>query len=334
MSENSNENFNDRLDKVFSVLDADPSISDEQNTDTVNANDPASVGDTKPSEKNAIGEDQLKTNDADKDKPAEDKTPLAIDPPVSWPSDDKEAFKSLPTWAQERIVNRENEREAHFSERARTIAAREQEMNTLQTRTQQQQEQYASELQRLNQLATQLMPAKFSDINSEADYLRLKVEDPARASEYEAFTQVLGNAQRQHAQVLEAQQKQHLDSQWAQLQNKYPEFKDPQKGPAMLDEVRKAAVDYYGYSPAEVSVIADHRQVAIVRDAIAWRNHLGNLKAAEGKRVPSTPNTPKLQANGAAAGANLSAEQKNKVLNRAASENDLRRKADILASLI
>lgn len=326
--------FNDRLDKVFDILDADPALDDNKDTNTTTATDPASVGNTEPS-KNAIGEDQEKTNDPEKDKlPAVEPAVVAIEPPASWPSDDKESFKALPTWAQERIRARENEREAHFTERTRTVAAREQELNTVQTQAQQAQQQYAAELDRLSQLATQLMPAKFSDVTSEADYLRLKVEDPARASEYEAFVQVLRNNQANAARESQKQAQKHLDQQWEALQTKFPEFKDPVKGVELLNDVRKAAVDYYGFTQQEVAIIADHRHVPIIRDAIAWRNHQANLKAAESKKVPNTPVTPTLRANGASTSANFSADQKNKVLNRAANETDLRRKADILANLI
>lgn len=172
------DNFNDRLDKAMDVLGNDPALQDEQNTEG-GANDPASPSNTKPPVKDAIGEDQNKPSDAKTDKP-QGEAPAAIEPPANWPNDDKEAFKQLPTFLQERVVAREHEREAFFSERSRAIAARENELNTVQARAQQAQQQYASELQRLTQLAAQLMPAKFNDITSEADYLRMKVEDPAR----------------------------------------------------------------------------------------------------------------------------------------------------------
>lgn len=330
MSEVSDESFNERFDKVNAAIEADPAFQEE---DTPAETDPISEGEAKLP-KEAIGEDQEKTSDEGKDKPPEDKPPGAIEPPVSWPADDKEAFKSLPTWTQERIVARENEREAHFAERSRTIAAREKDINDIQTRTAQAQERYNSELQRLNQIATQLMPAKFSDINSEADYLRLKVEDPARASEYEAFVQVLRNAQVQQTHEQQHKLQAHIDNEWNALQSKFPEFKDPAKGVALLNDVRKAAVEYYGFSQAEVQIIADHRHVPIIRDAIAWRNHQANLKAAEGKKVAQQPPSKTLRTNGAAIGANLGAEQKTQILNRAGKENDLRKKADMIARML
>lgn len=331
---NTDNSFNARFERVNDVIDNDPELKDAaNNTNANNALDPAGAGNIKPPVKDAIGEDPNKPKEEGKDKPLVTE-PAAIEPPTSWPTDDKEAFKSLPAWTQELIVRRDNEREAHFSERSRTIASRETEIQTIQARALQDQQRYAGELQRLNQMATQLMPAKFSDISSEADYLRLKVEDPARASEYEAFVHVLRNSQSQQQQLMQQQQKEHLDKEWGMLQTKYPEFKDPVKGAALLNEVRKAAVDYYGFQQNEVEIIADHRHVQIIRDALSWRNHQAALKAAEGKKVPNTPNQPVLRTNAAGAGANLSADQKNKTLTRASQETDLRKKADLLANLI
>jgi len=311
------ESFNDRLDKAMNIIEQDS--GEEQ--------DPSA--DPKLPEE-AIGEGQEKTDKVELDKPDESQ---AIEPPISWPSDDKEAFKSLPTWAQERIVARENEREAHFTERARTIAAREREINDIQTQSKQAQEHFANELKRVTQLATHLMPARFSDITSDADYLRLKVEDPQRAAEFETF-QTLINAENQRAQQLEQQKlQQKLDHEWSTLQQKYPEFQDEGKAQKIMSDVRKAATDYYGFSPQEIANIYDHRHVQILRDAMAWKSHQANLKAAEGKKVPSSP-IPTLRNNANATSANLGAEQKTKIINLASKETDLRRKAEMLSGIL
>lgn len=325
------DSMNDRMDAVDKIISNIPEFQDEEDTDG-KVTDPTPAGNAEvPGE--PIGEDQQKTKDAGTGEP--DANASAIEPPVSWPTDDKEAFKSLPTWAQERIVSRENEREAHFAERSRTIAARERDLNDIQTRATQAQQQYAAELQRVTQLATQLMPAKFNDIQSEADFLRLKVEDPQRASEFEAFQRMVHNAQEQQKQVFQQQLQQRLDNEFSQLQTKFPEFKDPAKATALLDEVRKAAVEYYGFNPQEVAIIDDHRHIPVLRDAISWRKHQANLKAAEGKKLPAAPaRSPALRQNGATSSADINADSKNNILARASKETDLRRKAEILAGML
>lgn len=320
-----------RLDSAMAILEKDPELQDEQDTEG-NAPDPATLGNIEPPKKEAIGEDQEKTNEPGKNEPKTDEV-KAIEPPVSWPSDDKEAFKALPTWAQERIVARENEREAHFAERSRTTATRERELQDIQARTAQAQTHYAAELDRLNQLANQLMPAKFSDIKNEADYLKLKVENPARASEYEAFVHVLRNAHQQKAQAEQARVTEHLNREYSLLSQKFPEFQDAEKAKTLLNEVRKACTEWYGFSPQEVEIIADHRHVPIIRDAMAWRQYQANIKAAQGKKVPSQLPTATLRTNGQSS-SSVGADQKAKILNRARQMNDTRAKADLIASLL
>jgi hypothetical protein len=323
MSEDQDLDINGRLDVMMSAL------NDDKTQDTeANAPDPAAIGETEPQTDEAIGEDQVKTSEKDKAEPSV----KAIEPPISWPSDDKEAFKSLPTWAQERIINRENEREAHFAERSRTIATRERDLQDVQVRTNEAQSKYSAELQRLNQLATQLLPAKFADIKGEADYLRVKVEDPARASEYEAFVQILRSSAQQEAQVQQQRFKEQLDNEYSALSEKFPEFKDNAKANSILGEVRKAAVDYYGFTPQEVSVIADHRHVPIIRDAMAWRNYQATLKAAAGKKTPLQQPTANLRSSGVSS-PSVASEQTKKILNRVRSSNNVDEQATLIASL-
>jgi hypothetical protein len=332
---NSDASFDDRLNSVVDTLMAE---EDKKPAEQDPAADAAPGEAEQPVDQDAIGEDKTKDkpNKEGQVEPAKDPAEepgKAIEPPTSWPTDDKEAFKALPTWAQERIVARENEREAYFSERSRTIAAKEREMSEVQNRATEAQRRLSTELDRLNELAVQLLPAKFADIRSEADYLRVKSTDPARASEYEAFMQVLGaNAEKQKAVQAQRMQEQ-LNREYAMLTEKFPEFKDTAKAKTILDEVRKTAVEYYGFSPQEVQIIADHRHVQVLRDAKAWRQYQANLKAAAGKKVPAQP-TPMLKPNGAATGSSVASDQKAKILNRAKGKTDLRERADLVASLL
>lgn len=322
----------ERINSIMAILDKDE-VAEPATKNTDNEmQDPTVVGAELTDKKEAISEGQNeKTNEQER---GELQKTATIEPPASWPSDDKEAFRSLPTWAQERINARESERESYFAERSQTIAARERDIQDIQAKAGKAQEQYMSELGRLNQLATQLMPAKFSDIKSEADYLQLKVSNPARASEYEAFVQVLQRANQQSQQVMQEKQKEHLDREYSMLTQKYPEFQDNAKATTLLNEVRKAAVDWYSFRPEEVAIIADHRYVPIIRDAIAWRNYQVNLKAAEGKKVPSQQPTNVLRNNATTNNSSISSDQKNKIFNQASKTTDMRKKAALIASLI
>lgn len=320
--------------RMNAVLEAVEPKEDEETSGNENAAEsPDAVGNTEPPLKDAIGEGKEKTNGLEVTEPKPDAKVSAIDPPASWPSDDKESFKALPTWAQEVISRRENDREATFSQRSRTVAEKERVLSETQNKTTEAQTRYLGELERLNNVAAQLMPAKFADIKTEADYLKMKVDNPARASEYEAFVQVLRNSNMQANAARQAQQQQKLDAEWTSLQDKWPEFKDPVKGPAIINDVRKTLVENYGFNPNEVQIIADHRHVQIVRDAMAWRQYQSNIRAAEAKKVaPQQPGrTLRPTAN---TGSSLSGDQKAQTLNRVRKTGDIRAKADLIASLI
>lgn len=272
-----------------------------------------------------ITEEQPKPNAEGKVEPSG-----AIEPPTSWPNDDKEAFKSLPTWAQERIVTRESEREAHFSQRSQSIANREREISQIERTASDAHAAHISALEQLNQLANQLLPAKFSDIRSEADYLKLKVSDPARASEFEAFQSMLQRSKGDQAQLQQANLQKHLDNEWNTLSSKFPEFKDQAKATAILDGVRKTAVEYYGFSPQEVTTIADHRYVPVLRDAMAWRQYQANLKTAEAKKA--APQLQKVVRQASPGTSSFSDETRAKTLNRAKKSSDMHQAAALIAS--
>lgn len=273
------------------------------------------------------GDEETKTNETEK---PEGESP--IEAPASWPSDDKEAFKSLPTWAQDTIQRREHEREAAFTQRSMEIANRAREVGESERQANEARTRYSAELNRLGEMAAQLMPAKFQDIQSQADFIRLKQTDPARASEFEAFQMMLGNAQAQARQVQQDQAKDVLAREWIALQEKLPEVKDPAKAKPLMDGVRKGAVEYYGFTPKDVEVIGDHRYVVILKDALAWRNYQASVKSAASKKTASASGRTLRPA--ASSNASLNSDQKTATLNRAKATDDLRKKADMVASLL
>lgn len=256
-----------------------------------------------------------------------------IEPPVSWRSDEKELFKNLPRETQEILQRLQQASDSHFTQRsteyAQKIKATDDERQQYQTTR----ASYMNELGRLGQMASQLMPAKFQDIQSQADYLRLKATDPARASEYEAFQMTLQAAAHQQSQMQGAQQQEHLNHELNALLDKHPDWRQDQtKLTSALDTVRKTAVEYYGFSPKEVEVIGDHRYVDILQDASSWRQHQANLKSAHMKKTVTTP-TKVLRPN-AQSSSSLPDDKKAALLKRASKATNDREKANILSQLI
>lgn len=324
----SNDTDNDNLDDIAAEI-ADKIDSETEQQENPSA-DAAETGEAEPSAKqNAIGEDKEKTSKPEEVEPSAKQN--AIEPPASWPSDDREAFKALPQFMQETIARRESERDAYLNERSRVLAAKEREFTDAAQRANQAQQMLAAAQEQNRQIINQLLPAKFSDIQSDADYLKMKSTDPARASEYDAFVAVLNSSVERNAAVENQRMAEHLSQELRQLQDKYPEFRDEAKCRELLDGVRKTACEYYGFSPQEVRVIQDHRYVQILRDASAWKQHQANLKAAAAKKVAPQP-TRVLRETGEIT-VKPRSEMSSKILNRAAQTSDLHAKAEALARL-
>lgn len=257
-----------------------------------------------------------------------------IEPPASWRSDEKAIFASLDRNAQEAILRIDQAQNAHFTQRSTDLAQKTRATDDERQQYQTQRAQYAQELGRLSEMAAQLLPAKFQDIKTEADYLRIKATDPARASEFEAFQMTLKMANDQKAQLQNAQMNDHLNRELESLLNKHPDFRaDEAKLKTAIDNTRKTAVEYYGFTPDEVKVIQDHRYVDVLNDARQWREYQANLKAAQTKKAVATP-TKVLRQAATTGSTNLATDQNKALLNRAKKATNDREKADLIARAI
>lgn len=316
MSEDFIEN---QVDKALEILNVDEGAEDATQ-DVVQDN---------LQEEGETGEETL-TEENKPNTEVEVEPETALEPPTSWRSDEKELFKNLPREAQEVALRIQQAQDSHFTQRSTELAQKIRATDDTRHQYEADRARYASELTQLNQIASQLLPAKFSDIQSEADYLRLKTTDPARASEYEAFQQILQGSMRQAEQVRQSQMNEHLNREWGSFVSKYPEFQDATKAQTMLDGVRKGAVEYYGYSPEETKIIADHRQIQVMRDALAWRQHLATQKTAQAKKF--TPVQQRvIRTNG---NVSVSNGGKTALLNRARKSDKLNDKVDAITALL
>jgi len=348
--------FTERLDKAMDLVDGDDTnvenkleqkASEHQPTlQEDGANEDAATNTEIPEESGTATVDdkvdsdvksQPPTEETIDDKSNEDGTgesdeDQTIEPPNSWSGEDKELFNELPEWAQEAINTRESQREAHFSQRTAAVATKERELDSQLQQAQQLQQRHFAELKNLSEVATTLLPAKFSDIKNEADYLLMKSNDPARASQYDAFQRLVHNAKQQQAQLQQEQLEKHLANEFTQLASKYPEFQDPEKGGEILDTVRKVCVENYGFSPEEVAVIADHRHVPIIRDAMKWREHERNLKSAATKKVVRSQTKTIRRAS--TDGTSKSVTQDSHIINKARKAGSMEDQANLLASLL
>lgn len=130
------------------------------------------------------------------------------------------------------------------------------------------------------------------------DWTKLQTEDPARFnSEYVAYQQRYAVMQ-DIANQIAAEQKQYqaqqaeaakakFDEEFKLLQAKVPEWTDTGRRNKDKAEIVEVLKDY-GISKEEFESLADHRQLLVVRDAVAWRK-LQKSKPATLNKVKAAP---------------------------------------------
>lgn len=319
-------NTNDTVENIMQILGEDD--ASDTGSAPLKKDNPAPQDEAGALEEGPPDGSEQKT---DEQEQVEAATP--IEPPASLRSDEKELFKTLPREAQEALVRIQQAADSHFTQRSTELAQARRAADDERQQYQSDRARYQAELGRVSQMAAQLLPAQFQDIQSHADYLRLKATDPARASQFEAFRETLQMAQHQQVELQKQQLQEHLAREYQALAEKIPDFKDGTKATALLNEVRKTAVEYYGFTPQEVEVIQDHRYVPIVQDAMKWRQYQANLKAVQTKKLAPAPTKvlPTTANNGQS---NLRNDQRAALINRARNSASADEKADILASLL
>jgi len=211
--------------------------------------------------------------DADESQAGEDlpdDTPDEIEAPHSWKAEEKEFFKTLPREAQEVLSRREADRERFVQSKAQEAAqARQAAHQEALAQVQQVQEAYAQQMQ---QFAAQFEVRKPDP--------RLLYEDPEQyAAQLEAYEQRSVQRVQAQRQAYEAQQRAaHAEQQRAALeaqqiqavlQEKFPEYLDPDQGPKLRQELGSIAIEL-GY-PAEQLAEVNATDILAMRTAREWK---------------------------------------------------------------
>jgi hypothetical protein len=128
-----------------------------------------------------------------------------------------------------------------------------------------------------------------------------------------SYQQVQGTAQwiEQQQQALNAQRD---DREFAKLAPHWPEFTDQAKGPMVQQEFMSGMNKHYGFTFAELdSVMVDHRQALVARDALKWREHEAKAKTAKTTLKEKVVQTAKPAKQGAtqSSGKKLTTDQSN-----------------------
>jgi len=215
----------------------------------------------------------------------------AIAPPVSWSSEDKEAFGRLPRDAQEVIARREGERDRFLSQRTQAVAQRERALED-------QRRSYAQHLDAFLEQARTLDPILGAE--AQADWAKLARENPAAyASKMAAIQQRAHQvrvAHEERGRIAAETNRVVAAREVEQLGAKLPELRDPAQRQALLSELGDFLGES-GFTKDEVHSIGDHRAFLVALDAMRYRKLMKAQKGMTAKKVVATS---KVQRPGAA----------------------------------
>lgn len=262
--------------------------------------------------------------------PAEPDLP-AIEPPASWKAADKELFKTLPREAQQRIAEREREREQATNRALQEAAEKRKATEAERTAYENERQRYAQQLNTLVPLLQQQFQGKWANI----DWVKLARDNPAEAvalreerdAEYIKLQHALAEQHRlrtQEQETQKAQLREVAQREFESLLDKRPELKDRSALEKFHRDIRDYAVSI-GYKPEEYDNNIDHRNVLILEKAMLYD------KAQKAKAEAVAKPVPKVQTPGTSQGkADKAAEERAALLKRAERTGDLRDYARLL----
>ena len=113
-------------------------------------------------------------------------------------------------------------------------------------------------------------------------YMEAKLQyDEAKVTHDQRLTELHGMQQQQAKQQQEAQQA-YLAEQAQVLTQHIPELADPEKGEKLKSSLIETGV-YYGWTPEEMSKVADARYVRALNDARKYRQLVANKQKSQAK---------------------------------------------------
>ena len=102
-------------------------------------------------------------------------------------------------------------------------------------------------------------------------YMEAKLAHDEAMAEYQQQQQQLQAVTARQRADQERQHQAYLQSQMQVLQERVPEFADPQKATAYRDKMMAAGMNEYGFTAEELTSQADARYLAVLSDAMKYR---------------------------------------------------------------
>ena len=155
-----------------------------------------------------------------------------------------------------------------------------QQLNVLNTLTQQAQN---------GELAPPTPPSKELLESDPIGYMQEKEAYETAMGEYNVKMQQVQQLQAQQAQVSEQQKVAHRQEQMQLLQQRVPDFADPQKYEKAAQDMLKGGQEFYGVPQEALMSLTDAVEIEILYDAVRYRRLQANRKNVDQKAKKAKP---------------------------------------------
>jgi len=151
-------------------------------------------------------------------------------------------------------------------------------------------QQYDMKLRELNEAIASAESLTRQQVDP-AELQRLYEEDPSQAAKVDFQMRQqqdrINQAKVRAAEAAQTQYSSYLSEQRKLAMEKIPEFADPNKSDNFRSGI-KSTLKSYGFNENEISSVADHRFLMVIKDAMAYRG-LRNSKPIVEKKVSKAP---------------------------------------------
>ena len=115
-------------------------------------------------------------------------------------------------------------------------------------------------------------------------YMEAEADYRDNLQKYQQQQQQVQYLQQRDQHMSQEQMHKHLQSEMEKLTKLVPEFGDAEKAPKLKERLVKSAAEYFDYTPEEVEQVSDARAIAVLNDAIAYRELKAGKQAAKKPR--------------------------------------------------
>jgi hypothetical protein len=193
-----------------------------------------------------------------------------IDPPLSWDAEAKAQFEQLPRDLQQKVVEREKQRDAALSKAQQDAAEARKAV-----------EAAKAESQKITDIAERASKT-FRDRWEGIDWQAWAQKEPDIAqkawTQYQIEERQLAEASAAAERSRAESHAKFVQSETAKLAEKAPEFMDPEKGPELKQKVQRFLMEQHGFSADDLNNVTAS-QVLVAYDAMRYGEAKKALKS-------------------------------------------------------